>query len=268
MGERKLQSKMAYLSISKAAGEYKCEPEDIIYEASIGEITIYISAYNWKAKLIYKYINNNSLANTSDSKPSSLEEVKRYFEENEDWDEHNDLLGGNFTFFGRHGPRQGLYDNPWRGYLPISMATVSSYQKGSVTSLIEIDLNKILGKKDEDFELNICPEQDVLFEEALKNDRLLVMKAELDNLCSLSPNESLSAPSKLQDWPEELKIAFDAWQAVRNIDLKGKKPSFHIKRWLKNNHPKLSSAAVNRIVTVANWDKKPGPAEILDPDSE
>lgn len=60
-------------------------------------------------------------------------------------------------------------------------------------------------------------------------------------------------------WPEELGIAMTAWRAACNgVDGTGKRPGAFIRDWLTEHYPDLSSEAIKRIATVANWDKQAG----------
>lgn len=84
---------------------------------------------------------------------------------------------------------------------------------------------------------------------------------------SFSPSEGArqsepsSAALECDDprWPEELGIALTAWRAACNgVDGSGKRPGAFIREWLAAHYSSLSSEAVKRIATVANWDKQPG----------
>ena len=64
-------------------------------------------------------------------------------------------------------------------------------------------------------------------------------------------------------YPKELDLALRAWQAVSATHGK-RKPKARIEEWLAENAvklpgKKLSAAAIDRIATVANWDKAGGP---------
>lgn len=60
-------------------------------------------------------------------------------------------------------------------------------------------------------------------------------------------------------WPEELDIATIAWETARSQCPAGVRPGKFIRDWLSLERPHLSAEAINRIATVANWDKSPGP---------
>lgn len=59
----------------------------------------------------------------------------------------------------------------------------------------------------------------------------------------------------------ELDIAMTAWRAaVNGVDKSEKKPGVFIREWLEKTYgDKLTKTQKDRIATVANWDKTPGP---------
>ncbi len=70
-------------------------------------------------------------------------------------------------------------------------------------------------------------------------------------------------------YPEELDIAFQVWRAVAvNGQGEGVNSKAKITHWLKVYYPTLTKSALDRIATVANWDKaggKPKGVEGFDP---
>ncbi len=83
---------------------------------------------------------------------------------------------------------------------------------------------------------------------------------ELDSL-DLSGNQGLDAP----DFPPELKIAFQAWNAVYNTPGgfdKKKSNKKNIELWLNQNYKNLSKRLIDRIVQVVNFNKKGGATPI------
>lgn len=94
---------------------------------------------------------------------------------------------------------------------------------------------------------------------ALADNKLLVKKADIDRLNGLSPDENLSVLFENPNFPEELKIAITAWQSVQYNKPEGIKPRKQIEDWLEKKHPELSGSAFDRIATIANWGKEPGP---------
>ena len=70
---------------------------------------------------------------------------------------------------------------------------------------------------------------------------------------------------KSNNMSEELKIALQAWNFIYNFDGIFNDKFGHldnIKRWLIQNHPKLSKAAKDRIATVVNINKAGGATSI------
>jgi hypothetical protein len=63
------------------------------------------------------------------------------------------------------------------------------------------------------------------------------------------------------NWPDELDMAMIAWRAaLTGAEKSGKKPGAFIRDWLKETYgEKLNQTQRDRIATVANWDKTPGP---------
>ncbi|MBK7415121.1 MAG: hypothetical protein IPJ38_08450 [Dechloromonas sp.] len=61
-----------------------------------------------------------------------------------------------------------------------------------------------------------------------------------------------------EHWPEELGIAFMAWRVSTKADLSETTPKESMKKWIKENYAKFKDAKIERIATVANWDKAPG----------
>jgi hypothetical protein len=61
--------------------------------------------------------------------------------------------------------------------------------------------------------------------------------------------------------PQELDIAITAWRAaVNGAQREGKKPKAFIEAWLEKTYGAgLKAEQRDRIATVANWDKTPGP---------
>jgi len=89
--------------------------------------------------------------------------------------------------------------------------------------------------------------------------------------CISAEEQKKTAPTKQQPifdnasttYPLELDIAVQAWQAISTTEGKGK-PKARIKAWLNTfnaerpKENKLSDEAIERIATVANWDKTGG----------
>lgn len=77
------------------------------------------------------------------------------------------------------------------------------------------------------------------------------------------PEESAMSIATAADYsrfPEELRTAIEAFDAVKNdpYATKGKHPKGALNDWLKHNRPLLSENARERIATVANWQPTGG----------
>lgn len=76
------------------------------------------------------------------------------------------------------------------------------------------------------------------------------------------PSERPSAPtpnvSFSPEYPEELRAAVEAFQAVSRTFKPGRSPKTALTEWLTKHKPELTSAAVERIATVANWQRQGG----------
>ena len=72
--------------------------------------------------------------------------------------------------------------------------------------------------------------------------------------------EQPEQPLDLSQFPEELRVAVEAFNAVRN-DPKataGKSAKQALETWLESNKPELTGNARDRIASVANWQRAGG----------
>lgn len=69
-----------------------------------------------------------------------------------------------------------------------------------------------------------------------------------------------SAPEAIATYPDELRAAIEAFQAVHTdpARLRGRSPKTVLAEWLEKNKPELSASARERIATVANWQREGG----------
>ena len=91
--------------------------------------------------------------------------------------------------------------------------------------------------------------------EAIKQERdQLAAAADQSARCSYDPDDP--------KWPEELDIAMTAWRAAwHNAEREGRRPGAYLREWVQEHYPERSSASVDRIATIADWDKSPGPVK-------
>lgn len=278
MANTKFQSKRPYLSLSEAIKEYECTVDDLLYEASIGDLTIYVLADNWLAEQIYeadptKDVSSLLVTYSGPQRapiPDSYdeEEFERQYQAFINSKDREDISIGMYTFYGSRGIYRVLYERQWTGHQPIAVETLLKYRKGATATSIEIDVNKSLKLNNEAVERLMKPKSEFRFLDALNDGKLFVMKADMDRLSGLSQDGNLFTMYDDPCWPEELGIAIAAWQNARHNYKDGDKPSKLIKDWLSSNSATkdLPKAAVERITTIANWDKNPGPAKKMDED--
>lgn len=217
--------------------------DDLFYLASKGALTIHVMSANWNVDHIDEIDNSKEF----DQLPSTSQKVTV----------GNHRIYREFTSF------------VLSGLQPIGKKSFISYRKNPASAKIEVDLRKVLKLSDDSKEYLFYPTPHVFIREALNDGQLFVMRADIGRLTGLSPDENLSELFEHPNWPKELGIAINAWQAVQYSKEQGVKPSELIRNWLKSKYPtatEMSEAAVKRITTIANWDKTPGPSENLDKD--
>ncbi|NML99629.1 hypothetical protein HHL24_17010 [Paraburkholderia sp. RP-4-7] len=88
------------------------------------------------------------------------------------------------------------------------------------------------------------------------------LKAEVAGLkAELTEAKDGAAFADHENWPYELDLAMIAWRAaLSGAEQAAKKPKVYMLEWLEKNYGvKLNPTQRDRIATVANWDKTPGP---------
>lgn len=248
------------LTIDEAVEICNCKVADLFYKAEIGKLTIYAIADGWKVGRITEIDHSMALDQTLgisfrglDGKPQAGIPC-----DNESQDM---ILWGNYITYGRNGSFRDVYQLDLTDRLPVTARTFKSYRITPERATIEIDFNRLYELADQVHERRIYPEPALLVHNLLLNGKLVVMTADIQRLRGLSPDDNLSELFEHEYWPLELGLAISAWQNARDSFQPGDKPSALIRNWLKTKYPKMSDAAVERITTIANWDKKPGPPE-------
>lgn len=87
------------------------------------------------------------------------------------------------------------------------------------------------------------------------------LKAEIGRLkAELKEAKDGEVAADHPNYPPELDIAMTAWRAaiVGWKKNSGQPPREYIAGWLRARYPNLRNEQVERIGTVANWDKNPG----------
>jgi hypothetical protein len=288
----KFNSKRPELSIKEVTEQYDCTEEDIFHEAAMGKLTIYVRADGWKVGCIGSIKQVVLSALSGETNELNIDDIDALFPEikeikSEDDPREKIYMGykrlseemensfptegfqeiisiGLMTFYPNNGIYLTSYIRPLFGFQPIALISMVTDRmapnEGIWLKLID-DFGISENSTDEFF---IMPDHFITLQDALKNGQLYVMKADIDRLSGLSPDENLSALFEHKNWPKELGIAIIAWQSVQYSDQQDVRPSELIRKWLKEKYPKtpkakkLSDEAVERITTVANWDTTPG----------
>jgi hypothetical protein len=105
----------------------------------------------------------------------------------------------------------------------------------------------------------VAANPDVYAEGALRRDVPFVLKA--SDLFMLAKPAEHAKPefSDAEGYPEELRAAIEAFQAVRRtFKPAGRSPKTVLTEWLAKHKPELGSSAIDRIATLVNWQKRGG----------
>ena len=198
------------LSIAEVLDQYECTVDDLFHAAAEGELTIYVSANEWRSKFIIS-INEQlmvskiredlaQLQTQLQSDPSSSNNVMEDYENRKEKTGKlfNEVLSadsllepktdGYFTLYPNNGIYRALYLMPLKGLQPISRISLSEFRNGSTTRRIELNLfdNSIL--VDNDLKYIVFPDHDVLFQDALRDGKLFVMKKDLQAMSGQPTN--------------------------------------------------------------------------------
>ncbi len=272
MTDEKVDLHRDYYPLAEAAKIAKRSIDDFIYEASIGNIHLYVIADDWKVGKMDSLTSGVKLPKPMHIKyigpqPPELPDVRDpkfseiLAERTEKLEQCDQVLGG-YTSYGRRGQAKPVYDTPLTGCKPIAKKSFENYRINRAKAIVEIDGNVLLKLKDTVQEqITIRPELDMLVHKALRKNIIVIMVDDLKDILGQSGDVSLRDLRKHPHWPSELGIAIDTWLELRDSIPKNKKPNAFMQEWLhkKYSERELSDEAVIRIATVANWDKKGGP---------
>lgn len=247
------------LTIDEALQIGKCDVADLFHKAEIGELTIYAIADDWVLGSIteidhsieYDIKNLKLFSLGTDGKPKQYDPK----------DLSQDTVCYNVITYSRHGRYKALYSrfDPLTGLQPIAAMTFEEHRILPEMIEIKIDLVRSPNIPIKGRERFLRPKQAVFVGDLLLNGKLVVMEADIKRLLSAPhPTENLYDFYDDPRWPTELDIAIEAWNAVRKTIKDGQKPGAAIRKWLKGSGRKFTDSAINRIATVANWDKDPG----------
>lgn len=251
-------------SIAEAAELSGGKVDDLIYAAADGRLQIYVRANSWTASRIYMTGSAQSLdglirVHRSTGPQSSL------LNDDETTDQV-DMTIGSKTFFGREGPSREVYRVPMDGRKPVASHCFGEFRRDPETAEIEIDFSKAQNLPNKDGALYFCPDPPLLVSDALKQGKLVVMADDLNKMLGQESGIQLADLYGHRYWPTELGVAIHAWMKVSADIQDGEKPGAKLRDWLKEYNRrvdaenKLSDSAIDRIATIANWDKSPGAA--------
>lgn len=231
----------------------------LISAAAKGRLQIYVMAKQWRAACIYGI--RQAVTEASSVKivgvsgaPSAMDNTDTL-----------DITTGNRTIYGRLGPTRSLYLLEPNDLEPVATHCFTKYLVEPTSAEVEIDINKKTAAPDKDIRLYFRPAPPVLVGEALKQGLLFVMASDLGEMRGHDNGGVLTDYYDDPRWQTtELGIAVQAWNSVRNSIKEGEKPGVKLREWLNNYNritgDKLSDSAIDRIATIANWDKSPGAA--------
>lgn len=264
------------LSVEEALDKARCSQNQLFLKAESGELPVYVIADNWSAGRIYEIDNSVTvdfskpftsyrspdLSKLPASDAANFDpKFDAWYREQSTLDCNQDVIVGNQTSYGRlHSFWRALHT--LTDYQPIAAETFKAYRLNPENAEVIIDLNRKLKLIDKVHERYISLEPTILLEDALSEGRLVVMTADLKRLLNERPDGNIYDMMDHPFWPDELGFAIAAWQNVsETYRQSGEKPRELILEWLKHKTTGLSTAAIERISTVANWDKSAGPAK-------
>lgn len=253
------------LTINEAAQICKCDTADLLYKAEIGELTIYAIADGWKVGRITEIDHSLEFAPTKGVRFRRLDGTV-YLGALPDKTE-DVIFAGNYITYGSEGRLRIFYDSDLEDRQPITARTFKEYRISSEKATVEIDFNQLHKLSDKVHERYMCPEPAVLIHDLFLNGKLVVMKADIQRLRGLSPDDNLSELFEHEYWPPELGMAIAAWQHARDEFQTGQKPKEIMEKWLATkriDEKPLSAEAIERISTIANWEKKGGRKKRMD----
>jgi hypothetical protein len=276
--ENRLITGRPTLTVDEAIELGKCTIADLFYQAEIGKLVIYVIADGWNAGRIYEIDHSIDISSghpTLSFRGPELPELlsatdANFLERHQEifrLSEYRDQVFGNVVDYGRRTAFRDVFSWSLTDQQPIAAHTFREYRINPEKAAIELDLNRILGSKDTIHERFVCPEPRVLLQDSLVSGKLVVMTADLQKILGQSPDDNLSEMFSHPYWPEQLGMAIGAWQHARDSFQPGQNPKEIMEKWLGNRKlygKPIGSEAVERITTIANWQKKGGRRKVLE----
>ena len=283
MAEEKVDLHRDYYPLVEAAKIANRSIDDLIYEAAIGKVHLYVIANSWKVGHVSGLVSGVKLPKPShityfgptlpelpdveDPKPKKI-----LAEPPENLELCDQVLGGT-TRYGRHGVYEGIYDQPLKGPLPIAAKSFEEFRTNPDAAIIELEwevqpkFHKIGPEK-----LTVKPESDVLVQEALRDNKIVISNGDLKDILGTKADFSLLNEREHDRWPPKLEIAILAYMDARGNVPKDEKPGPYIREWLRTWHQRgqsektplklrkkpLTEKAIESIATVVNWNPSPG----------
>lgn len=225
MAKNKFQWKRPELSLQEVTEQKDCTVEDLLHEAANGDLTIYVKAEGWKVALICsikrvikaalpetKYITTSEEYDAFITERELKEDIKIKEDFEAKFDVKMDALKqriafeevhhiiptdggfqkqysiGAMTFYPNRGINRPIYMTPLFGLQPISAFTIGMYRNG-LDSGIYLKLINSFGIFDNSPRVFfILPAPLITIQEALRDNKLFVLKEDLEKLTS---NESV-----------------------------------------------------------------------------
>jgi hypothetical protein len=216
-----------YYPISEAAEKLNCTVENLIHLGAADKLDIYVLAVGWFAKHVFIW---------------------------EDTTTGNEF--NNLKLIDPNSAAGGVYKLPLTGPCLIQNSCLRKYEIKSDNVPIVFDGNQAFGVPHDEIKFIVYPN----CSEQLKDAALVIMEVDfiaLKNTVADNDGDH-NSHSDPENRPAELDIANIAWRAVSNNIKPGQRPGVELRKWLKINYKDLLDSEVDRIATMANWNKKPG----------
>ena len=267
MAAKPMQLHRDFYSIAEAAKILERELEDLLFLAATSKLPLYVIASNWEPGLIKETdrifdVSKPPRPLTAADDIDPLVTIKlgdgksttyQYNRANYDFDL------GPIRVVSKTGGFQAFYSLNLSGPQLISVDCVRRFRNKAPDIKIEIDLSHYL-KLPEDYPViyQCTPTNMLLLNTAIDSGLVVVMATDIQTQISGGNKEGIVDYYDDPRWPLELDIAIQAWNAVRKTIKDGQKPGAELRKWLENHPSRLAKAQIERIATVANWDKGPG----------
>lgn len=196
-----------YYSIQDAANLLGKDPDEFIYRAVKGEITIYIKANNWVAQRIYEVDHKldgldqpirfvrllGAPATTDFTNPRLYERLRESTCPEMEIVHESDYavtIIGSQKFHPKNGMFKQYFSYPTSIQLPVTVDSLNSFLKTEGDAKVEISLNKILPQISSPNQFVYCPNEEITVTEAYEQGRLHVSTSEIQEAVDVVSNEN------------------------------------------------------------------------------